>query len=195
VGPRSPHKTLADLVAYGRAHPGALTYATSGLGSLEHLKIAQIEKVAGFQGLNVPFRGGPDMVKALIGGEVDFTVVATALGAQFAPKGLVRVLAVLDDRRLPEFPEVPTLVEAGVSVSPLRIWGGYAVRAGTPAAVVQRLHGALVAAARDPEMLARLAPLGMTGFTSRTPADFSAQIAADLAWMTATAVALDLRQR
>jgi tripartite-type tricarboxylate transporter receptor subunit TctC len=183
VGPRSPHKTLAELVAHGRANPGALTYATSGQGSLEHLKIAQIEKVAGFQGLSVPFRGGPDMVKALIGGEVDFTIVATAFAAQFAPRGLVRVLAALDERRLPELPEVPTVREAGVNVPPLRVWGGYAVRAGTPAAVVQRLHGALVAAARDPEVAARLAPLGMTVFTSTAPADFSAQIAADLAWM------------
>jgi len=193
VGPRSPHKTLAELVAHGRANPGALTYATSGQGSLEHLKIAQIEKVAGFHGLSVPFRGGPDMVKALIGGEVDFTIVATAFAAQFAPRGLVRVLAALDERRLPELPEVPTVREAGVNVPPLRIWGGYAVRAGTPAAVLQRLHGALVAAARDPEVAARLAPLGMTVFTSPTPADFSAQIAADLAWMKEMASGLGLK--
>jgi len=193
VGPRSPHKTLAELVAHGRANPGALTYATSGQGSLEHLKIAQIEKMAGFQGLSVPFRGGPDMVKALIGGEVDFTIVATAFSAQFAPRGLVRVLAALDERRLPELPEVPTVREAGVNVPPLRIWGGYAVRAGTPAAVLQRLHGALVAAARDPEVAARLAPLGMTVFTSPTPADFTAQIAADLAWMKTMASGLGLK--
>jgi tripartite-type tricarboxylate transporter receptor subunit TctC len=193
VGPRSPHKTLAELVAHGRANPGALTYATSGQGSLEHLKIAQIEKMAGFQGLSVPFRGGPDMVKALIGGEVDFTIVATAFAAQFAPRGLVRVLAALDERRLPELPDVPTVREAGVNVPPLRIWGGYAVRAGTPAAVLQRLHGALVAAARDPEVAARLAPLGMTVFTSPTPADFSAQIAADLAWMKTMASGLGLK--
>ena len=193
VGPRSPHKTLAELVAHGRANPGALTYATSGQGSLEHLKIAQIEKMAGFQGLSVPYRGGPDMVKALIGGEVDFTIVATAFAAQFAPRGLVRVLAALDERRLPELPEVPTVREAGVNVPPLRVWGGYAVRAGTPAAVLQRLHGALVAAARDPEVAARLAPLGMTVFTSPTPADFSAQIAADLAWMKTMASGLGLK--
>jgi tripartite-type tricarboxylate transporter receptor subunit TctC len=193
VGPRSPHKTLADLVAFGRAHPGRLTYATSGQGSLEHLKIAQIEKVAGFRGLDVPFRGGPDMVKALIGGEVDFTIVATAFAAQFAPRGLVRVLAAMDERRLPEMPDVATVTEAGVNVPPLRIWGGYAVRAGTPEAMVQRLHGALVAAARDLEVAARVAPLGMTVFTSPAPADFSALIASDLAWMKSMAGGLSLK--
>jgi tripartite-type tricarboxylate transporter receptor subunit TctC len=195
VGPRSPHKTLAELIAFGRANPGRLTYATSGQGSLEHLKIAQIEQAAGWRGLNVPYRGGPDMVKALIGGEVDFTIVATVFAAQFVPKGLVRVLAALDDRRLPELPDVPTLGQAGVNVSPLRIWGGYAVRAGTPEAMVQRLHAALVAAARDPEVAARLAPLGMTVFTSPAPADFSALIAADLAWMKTMASGLDLKGR
>lgn len=193
VGPRSPHKTLAELIAFGRANPGRLTYATSGQGSLEHLKIAQIEQAAGWRGLNVPYRGGPDMVKALIGGEVDFTIVATVFAAQFVPKGLVRVLAALDERRLPELPDVPTLGQAGVDVSPLRIWGGYAVRAGTPAAVVQRLHAALVAAARDPEVAARVAPLGMTVFTSPAPADFSALIAADLAWMKTMARGLNLK--
>ena len=195
VGPRSPHKTLADLVAYGRANPGRLTYATSGQGSLEHLKIAQIENAAGFRGLNVPYRGGPDMVKALIGGEVDFTIVATAFAAQFAPRGLVRVLAALDERRLPELPDVPTVVEAGVNVGPMRTWGGYAVRAGTPAPQVQRLHRVLVASAREPEVAARVAPLGMTVFTSAAPADFSALIAADLAWMKAMALGLGLKGR
>ena len=179
VGPRSPHKTLTDLVAFGRAHPGRLTYATSGQGSLEHLKIAQIEKVAGFRGLDVPFRGGPDMVKALIGGEVDFTIVATAFAAQFAPRGLVRVLAAMDERRLPEMPDVPTVTEVGVNVPPLRIWGGYAVRAGTPDAVVQRLHGALVAAAREPEVAARLAPLGMR-LGAGSPAELQAQLGSEI---------------
>jgi len=193
VGPRSPHKSLADLVTFGRAHPGQLTYAISGQGSLEHLKIAQIEKAAGFRGLDVPFRGGPDMVKALIGGEVDFTIVATVFAAQFAPKGLVRVLAAMDERRLLEMPDVPTAKEAGVNVPPLRIWGGYAVRTGTPEAVVQRLHGALVAAAREPEVAARVVPLGMTVFTSPAPADFSALIAADLAWMKTMAGGLNLK--
>jgi tripartite-type tricarboxylate transporter receptor subunit TctC len=114
--------------------------------------------------------------------------------AQFAPKGMVRVLAALDARRLPELPEVPTLKEAGVDVPPLRIWGGYAVRAGTPDAVVQRLHGVLVAAGRDPEVAARVAPLGMTVFTSPTPADFSAQIRGDLTWMKAMAADLGLKK-
>ena len=121
-----------------------------------------------------------------------FRSVATVFATQFAPKGLVRVLAALDSQRLPELPQVPTLQEVGVDVPPLRIWGGYAVRASTPAAAVQRLHAALVAAARDPAVAQRLAPLGMTVFTSPTPADFSALMGADRVWMKAMAASLGL---
>lgn len=194
VGPKSPHRTLADLVAFGRANPGALKYASSGQGSLEHLKLAQMEKLAGFTALNVPYRGGPDMLKAVIGGEVDFTLVATIFAAQFAPRGLVRVLAGLDPARLAQFPEAPTMAEAGVPVPPLRIWGGYAVLAGTPKERVQRLHRDVVASSNAPAVVQQMAPLGMTVFNSRSPEEFSRQIAADAAWMTEVVRELGLAQ-
>lgn len=194
VGPKSPHRTVADLVAFGRAHPGELKYASSGVGSLEHLKLAQMEKLASFRALNVPYRGGPDMVKALIGGEVDFTVVATIFASQFAPKGLVRVLATLDQGRLPQFPDVPTMAEAGVPVPPLRIWGGYAVAAGTPPDVVQRLYRDITTSSSTPSVVQQMAPLGMTVFNSPSPEAFSRQIAADEAWMAEIVKDLKLAQ-
>jgi tripartite-type tricarboxylate transporter receptor subunit TctC len=194
VGPKSPHRTLVDLIDYGRANPGQLKYASSGLGSLEHLKLAQMEKVAGFSALNVPYRGGPDMLKAVIGGEVDFTLVATIFASQFAPKGMVRVLATLDSSRLAQFPEAPTLAEAGVSVPPMRIWGGYAVASGTPVAIVQRLYRDLVASSASPAIVRQMAQLGMTVFNSNSPEDFRRQIEADLAWMTAMVKDLKLAQ-
>ena len=192
VGPASPHKTLKDLVAFGRANPGKLNYATPGPGSIEHLKVAEIEKAAGFTGLNVAYKGGPDMVKAVIGGEVDFTIAPAIFAAQFAPKGQVRVLSAVDAIRLKEFPEVPAIVEAGVSVSPLRLWGGFAVLAGTPAPVVQHLHRELSAAATAASVVERLTPFGMLIQTSKTPEDFRRQIASDAAWMSETAKGLKL---
>lgn len=194
VGPKSPHRTLADLIVYGRANPGQLKYASSGLGSLEHLKLAQMEKVAGFSALNVPYRGGPDMLKAVIGGEVDFTLVATIFASQFAPKGMVRVLATLDPSRLDQFPEVPTLAEAGFAVPPMRIWGGYAVAGGTPVAIVQRLYRDLVASSDSPAMVRQMAQLGMSVFNSNSPEDFRGQIEADLVWMADMVKVLKLAQ-
>ena len=184
VGPNSPHKTMKDLVAFGRANPGKLNYASPGLGTVEHLKIAQIEKAGGFSALNVAYKGGPDMVKALIGGEVDFTVAPAIFAMQFAPKGQVKVLAAVDQARLKEFPDVPTIVEAGVNVSPLRMWGGYAVHADTPPAIVQRLQRELAAAAVSAPVAEKLTPFGMVLQSSKSSDDFRKQIAAEVVWMS-----------
>ncbi len=192
VGPHSPYKTMKDLVAYGRANPGKLNYATPGPGAVEHLKIAQMEKVAGFTGVNVPYKGGPDMVKAVMGGEVDFTVAPAIFGMQYAPKGQVKVLAVIDQARLKEFPDVPTIVEAGVNVSPLRIWSGYAVHPDTPPAIVQRLQRELAAASVSAPVAEKLTPFGMTLKSSKTTEEFRQQIASDVVWMTEVAKDLKL---
>ncbi len=192
VGPASPYKTLKDLVAFGRANPGRLSYATPGAGSIEHLKCAQIEKAAGFSGLNVAYKGGPDMVKAVIGGEVDFTVAPAIFAAQFAPKGQVRVLAAVDNMRLKEFPDVPSIVEAGVDVTPLRLWGGYAVHPDTPPVIVQRLFKEFAAAATSAPVVARLTPFGMHIEASKSPDDFRRLITSDAIWMAEVAKGLKL---
>ncbi len=192
VGPQSPYKTMKDLVAFGRANPGKLNYATPGQGAIEHLKIAQMEKAAGFTGVNVPYKGGPDMVKAVMGGEVDFTVAPAIFGMQYAPKGQVKVLAVIDQARLKEFPDVPTIVEAGVNVSPLRIWSGFAVHPDTPPAIVQRLQREFAAAAVSAPVVEKLTPFGMTLKSSKTSEEFRQQIASDVVWMTEAAKDLKL---
>jgi len=192
VGPNSPHKTMKDLIAFGRANPGKLNYATPGAGTVEHLKVAQIEKVGGFKGINVAYKGGPDMVKAVIGGEVDFTIAPAIFAMQFAPKGQVKVLAAIDQARLKEFPDVPTIVEAGVNVSPLRMWGGYAVHPDTPPAIVQRLQREFAAATVSAPVVEKLTPFGMVLQSSKSSDDFRKQIAAEAVWMSEVAKDLKL---
>lgn len=192
VGPNTPFKSIKDLVDYGRANPDKLNYSTPGPGSIEHLKVAQIEKVAGFKAINVAYKGGPDMVKAVVAGEVHFTIAPAIFAAQFAPKGQVRVLAAIDSVRLKEFPDVPTIGEAGINVSPLRIWGGFAVHPDTPPVIVQRLHKELTAAIAAPAVVNKLTPFGMILQSSKTPEDFRRQIASDAAWMTDVAKELKL---
>lgn len=192
VGAASPHKTVKDLAAFGRANPGKLTYATPGPGSIEHLKCTQLGKAGGFEGLNIAYKGGPDMVKAVIGGEVDFTIAPAIFAAQFAPKGLVRVLATIDNVRLKEFPDVPSINEAGIDITPLRLWGGYAVHADTPPAIVARLHKELAAATTAASVVERLTPFGMHIMASRSPDEFRKLIASDAAWMTEAARGLKL---
>ena len=192
VNPKSPYKTLRDLLDAARANPGKLTYSMPGAGTGEHLKVAQIEKDAGVTLLAVPYKGGPDMVKAVIGGEVDFTVTAAIFAAQFAPKGLVRVAATLDPARLKDFPDAPTLAETGLKVAPLRFWGGFAVHADTPPALVQRLHEVLTAATLAPALIERLAPFGMVLQPSASPEDFRKFIGNELVWMAEAAKGLKL---
>ncbi|MFO0235405.1 MAG: tripartite tricarboxylate transporter substrate binding protein [Burkholderiales bacterium] len=188
----SPHRTLADLVAFGRANPGKLTYSTLGPGSVEHLKMAQIEKAGGFQGVAVPYRGGPDSLKALIGGEIDFQITAGIFAKQFAPSGQVRVLATLEPTRWTDFPDVPTMAEAGVAVPPMTYWGGYVVRAGTPSALVDRLRADLAAAAVAQPVVERLAAAGGLPSVSPSREDFRKLIASEIAWMGAAAKELGL---
>lgn len=188
----SRFKTLGELVAFARANPRKLNYSSLGPGSTEHLKAVQIERSAGFQAQNVPYKSGPEMVKGLIGGEVDFTLTAATFAHTFAPRGQVRVLAVLDRQRMREMPEVPTMSEAGVNVPPLTFWGGYAVHADTPAPIVQRLYEELTAAATKPSVRELLAPMGILPVTSKSPQDFRKLIADDVAWMAETAKDLDI---
>jgi len=180
----SRFKTLAEMVDYGRAHPGTLNYGTLGVGSTEHLKAVQLERAAGITAMNVPFRAGPEMVRGLIGSEIDFVLTASTFAHTFAPKGQVRVLAVIDSERMKEMPDVPTIAQAGVNIPPLVFWSGYAVRADTPAAIVQRLHAELIAAATSATVQNALSPMGITAATSRSPQDFRKLISDEVAWMS-----------
>jgi tripartite-type tricarboxylate transporter receptor subunit TctC len=188
----SPHRSLAELVAFGRANPGKLTYSTLGPGSVEHLKMAQIESAGGFTGTAVPYRGGPDSLKALLGGEIDFQLTAGIFAKQFAPTGQVRVLATLEPTRWKDFPDVPTMAEAGVAVAPMTYWGGYVVRAGTPLTIVDRIRADLAAVAVLPAVTDRLAAAGGMSSVSPSREAFRQQIASEIAWMGSAAKQLGL---
>lgn len=189
----SRFKNLADMMAYGRANPGKLSYASLGPGSMEHLKAVQVERAAGIQAENVPYKSGPDMIKALMGGEVDFVLTAASFAYTFAPKGQVRVFAVFDTKRMREMADVPTITEAGVNVPPLNFWGGYGVHADTPPAVVQRLFDELSAVATSPSVRERMVQVGITPTTSKSVQDFRKLIADDVAWMTDVAKSLNIK--
>jgi tripartite-type tricarboxylate transporter receptor subunit TctC len=190
----SRFKTLGDLVAFGRANPGKLTYSTPAQGSAEHLKSVQLLRAAGVQAQDVPYRSGPEMVNAVIAGEVDFTLTAVSFARMFAPKGQVKVMATMGTQRLQEFAEVPTIAETGLSVPPLSFWGGYAVHANTPEPVVRQLHEALSKAAVTPAARDILTPLGIQSTVSASPNEFRDLIASEIAWMSDVAKELKLAQ-
>ncbi len=188
----SPFRTLRDLVAYGRANPGKLNYSSLGPGSMEHLKSVRLERAAGFRANNISYKSGPDMVKDLIGGQVDFTVTVSSFGSMYAPTGQVRVLGVFDDKRMKDMADVPTIAEGGVKVDPLAFWGGYAVKAGTPSPIVQRLHQELSRAAMAKPVVDKLTPISVGAVISRDPEEFRRLISSDVAWMAELAKTVDI---
>ena len=143
----SPHKTLKDLIEFARANPGKVTYGSPGAGTSLHLGMEQIARHAGINWTQVPFKGSVESVAALEGGHI----TCLAGGTDWLPMALagrLRVLAIWSEKRIPEFPETPTLAEAGfpfVLDSPFGIAGPK----GMDPAVVKVLHDAFKGALED----------------------------------------------
>lgn len=193
VAGTSRFKTARELIDFGRANPGKLTYSTLGSGSLEDLKSYEFIKAAGMTAMAVPYKGGPDAVKALIGNEVDFIITPAIFGVQFAPKGQMKVLAAMDSARLSMLPDVPTLKEAGLDVPPFRFWTGILAKAGTPPAVVQRLSKAFAEALTKPPVLAHMTNVGGRPHANSQPEALRQRILSDVASFGELARHLNLR--
>jgi len=177
----SRFKTLQEMVQYARANPGKLNYATLGPGSLEHLWMEMIEQALGIRGTAIPYRGGIDMMNALLAGDIDVTIEAGYFAKAFATKA--RSLVVLGAQRWEEFSDVPTLSEvSGTKIQPMEYWIGYAVRAGTPPDVIARLSKEFDQITRNPEIVAKLAATGFyPSFASAS--EFQRLIRSELTWM------------
>jgi tripartite-type tricarboxylate transporter receptor subunit TctC len=179
VGPKSPFQDLASLLAFARANPGKLRYATSGIGSSPHLAGAELWQKAGVQLVDVPYAGEVQAMPSLVSGDVDLGII-TATGVN---TGKLRPLAVFADARYPAFQNVPTVTEAGLPVLPSG-YGGLFIRADTPAPIVARLEAVCKDASTDPayrELAARQYQLSnyvdRAGFAARIEADYRAKAA------------------
>ena len=150
VNDRVPARTLAEFVAFAKARPGVLNYASSGIGSANHMDTEVVGDAAGLTLVHIPYRGTAEGYRALAADEVQvmFGAVTSALPAINA--GKARPLAVLTDVRSPILPNVPTLAEAGLANVDVRKWQGFLVPAGTPDEVVAVLNAAFDRIVRDP---------------------------------------------
>lgn len=192
VAASSPFKTLADLVEHGRKNPDALTYGTLGVGTLEHLKSFQFTDAAGFKARAIPYKGGPDMVNAVIAGDISYTGINALTAGQLIATGKIRALAANDAVRIATMPDVPTVAEAGVKFQTSRLWSGFVAHADTPAPIAQRLFNELVRAMNSPQIKQTFAPMGVITSTSASPDEFRRLIASEAQWMSAMAKKLDL---
>ena len=170
VAPTNPANTVADLVAQAKAKPGELTYGSSGVGSSLHLSGVILEQRTGARLQHVPYRGAPTAVLAVVNGEVSmgFFNAPTVLGQIKA--GKLKALAFTAKNRSPLLPEVPTMKEAGVPDFVVAVWLGFAVPAGTPAAVVQRFNAEINRISQDPKVKDKLLVQGFEMLPPISPA-------------------------
>jgi tripartite-type tricarboxylate transporter receptor subunit TctC len=138
---------VKELIALSRRQPGQLMMASAGSGSTSHLVGELFMATTGVKWTHVPYKGGGQSVAGVLGGESHFTISPVVATASLAKSGKLRVLAVTSAQRLPGLPEVPTVAESGVPGFEYGGWNGILVPAGTPGAIVGRLHAATVKAA------------------------------------------------
>lgn len=160
VGSQVPVNSVAELVAAMKAKPGDFKYASSGVGSTQHIAGEGFDLAAGTKSLHVPYRGSSQAHLDIIGGNVQIMFDTTSSAMGNIKSGKFKPLAVTTARRSAELPQVPTLAEAGVSGFEMSTWYALFVTTGTPADTVRRLQGELQRVLQLPDVQARLKALG-----------------------------------
>ena len=181
VTPSLPVKTVAELVAYAKANPGKLNYASSGNGTIVHLNSAAFSAQAGIDMTHVPYKGTALSIPDLITGQVHVLFDSLPTGMPHVVSGKVRALGVTSEKRSGLAPELPTLAESGLPGFSSVTWFGVYLPAGAPPALVARVHQAFTKAVQTPEVKASLAKLGVDPAEPSTPAKFAAMVQADSA--------------
>jgi tripartite-type tricarboxylate transporter receptor subunit TctC len=172
----APLTTLAQLVAHAKDKPNQLQYGTQGVGSAGHLSAQMLQNLAGITMNHIPYKGGGELVTAVIGGETPAAFVSSLAAGSMRSR--VRVLAVTSLQRDPSLPDVPSMHEAGVKNYDASFWFGVMVPTGTPAAIVQRLNQELRNSLADAEVVRLARSQGLNPAPS-TPQEFAAIIKAD----------------
>lgn len=162
VNASSPYKTLAELVADGKANPDKLSYGTAGNGSSGHLACELLKNEGGFQALHVPYKGGSPAVTDLLGNRLGLMCINPVEVEAHIKAGKLRALAVMDDKPSPLLPGVPTVGALGLPNSTASVWWGLAGPKGLPAAKINAINGALQQALKDPKIAKQLTDRGVS---------------------------------
>jgi tripartite-type tricarboxylate transporter receptor subunit TctC len=179
VPQNSPHKTLADLLAFARANPGKLNIGSINIGSTQNLSAELFRSVANIQWQIVPFNGTPAVVTALRGGQIDAAVEILSPMLPQINANEVRALAVFGEKRSSALKDVPTAAQSGLAGFNAASWNGLAAPGKTPKDIVARLNREVKAALESPEVKKRLLDLNIDASYS-TPEQLSALLAAEI---------------
>jgi len=175
ASPKSPYRSVADVVSAAKAAPETVTYASGGVGSSAHLAAELMARRAGVKFVHVPFRGGPPAVQSVIAGDVSLLWdTPTPATRSYIDEIKLRAITVMSNKRLPNFPEVPAIGEAGLGDGlEVQAWQGVLVRSGTPPAVIDTLYRAIAEAMALPDTTDRIERMGVEPMAT-DPASFNA---------------------
>ena len=167
VNPKLPVNNVQEFVQYAQANKGKLSYGSAGNGNVTHLAAFQVVQHYKIDASHVPYKGSAPADVDLVAGQIDFMTDTINSVAPFIKDGRLKLLAVSSSKRLPNFPDAPTLAESGMSGFDAGAWQGVMLPAKTPDAIVQRLNNELMKALKDPGVLEKLRlqgtePLGST---------------------------------
>ena len=162
-----PANSVQELVAYAKANPGKLTYASQGVGSTAQLSTALLEQMAGIKMLHVPYRGALPALNDVIAGHVDMFFDTATTSVPMFRSGQIKIIAVGSLKRIPALADVPTMAEAGLAGFRSITWFALAAPPGTPAALIARINRDTVEVLKDPKVAERLRALQLApGATS-----------------------------
>jgi tripartite-type tricarboxylate transporter receptor subunit TctC len=189
VNASSPYKSVTDLVAYAKANPDKTNYSSSSAAF--QLVTEQFKQKTGAPMQVIPYKGANDSVMAVVSGQVTATIADAGPVSGQVKSGLVRALAVAAPKRMEDFPDVPTMKEAGADVDAV-LWSGIFAPRETPPAIVKKLEGELMRIARLPDVIARLKPLGIESVGNASD-EFAKILVSDIARWTEVAKAGNIK--
>jgi len=178
VNPSLPIKSVAELVAYAKAHPGKLNYSTGGIGTLPHLTAELFKQVTGTNIVHVPYKGGAPSLVSVVAGNTQLTFDTIGTSLALIRAGKLRALALSSPERVPELPDVPTMKEAGFPDFTAGAWTALMAPRGTPPAIIAKLNAAADATIHAEPMKSGLAKLGAQP-RGGTPQDLLNHIASE----------------
>jgi tripartite-type tricarboxylate transporter receptor subunit TctC len=190
INASSPLKSVKELIEFARANPGKTNYSSSAAPFQLASELLKLRTGTDFT--HIPYKGSNESANAVMAGEVTMTIADPPPLAGPLKSGRLRALAVTSPRRHPSWPDVPTMMEAGIPDIDIVIWTGFLAPAGTPAAIVKRLQDEVARVVRLPEIRERLNGMGVDP-VGNTSEEFGRVIAADIAKWTAVAKAANIK--
>jgi tripartite-type tricarboxylate transporter receptor subunit TctC len=191
VNPSVPANTVQELVAYAKANPGKVNFSSGGIGVLPHLIGELFKARAGIDIVHVPYKGGGPSITDLLAGNVQMTFENTSVLLPLIQAGKLRALAVTTEKRIPQLPDVPTMIESGFPNFVTVAWTGLLAPAHTPQPVIAKLNAAVNQGLKTPEFTGALAKVSVDPLGG-TPQDFTDTMTTELARWSPIVKALGL---